>query len=124
MNYAGNIKKRLMSNAVALGYERIPGNSAFVFQDLETNFNGASYKNIDKHSDWKRRIQKKHTHFKGDILEMQSCNSSDALLMNIFCHPKISSWKGLSKLLKVNFDHNIEFGWQGVDFFNEGPYKT
>lgn len=30
---------------------------------------------------------------------MQSSNSSDALLMNIFCHPKIASWKGVQKVL-------------------------
>ncbi len=30
---------------------------------------------------------------------MQSSNSSDALLMSIFCHPEVASWKGVSNLL-------------------------
>jgi hypothetical protein len=30
---------------------------------------------------------------------MQSSNSSDALLMNIFCHPQLVAWKGVADLL-------------------------
>ena len=32
-------------------------------------------------------------------LEMQSSNSSDGLLMSVFCHPRIASWKGVSDFL-------------------------
>ena len=30
---------------------------------------------------------------------MQSSNSSDGLLMSVFCHPRIASWKGVSDFL-------------------------
>ena len=63
------------------------------------NFNEKSLRNISKNEDWKIRLTKKHTHFKDGTLEMASSNSSDALLMNIFCHPKFSTWKGPNTIL-------------------------
>jgi len=126
MDYTNILKNRLKDNANALGYNGKIRESAFIFNDLQDNFHNKSFQNIisGNHSDWQKRTQKKHTHFTQNILEMQSCNSSDALLMNIFCHPKIRLWKGVSKLLKVNMDNGIEFGWQGVGFSNELSHKT
>lgn len=41
---------------------------------------------------------------------MQSSNSSDALLMNFFCHPKINTWKGAAKLFDTSSIADISFG--------------
>jgi hypothetical protein len=49
---------------------------------------------------------------------MQSSNSSDALLMNIFCYPKFWQWQGPRKLLDVAGSGKMEFGWE-PDLENE-----
>lgn len=41
---------------------------------------------------------------------MASSNSSDALLMNIFCHPKFFSWTGPQKYLGFAREEPV-FGW-------------
>ena len=58
------------------------------------------------------RLKKDHTKVQ-NAYEMQSSNSSDALLMNIFCHPKLNSWKGIRNLFGVS-DIKPEFGIQGL----------
>ncbi len=61
------------------------------------NFDPASYRSIGANREWTARLAKVHTlwrkararadwHWK----ELDSVNSSDALLMNIFCHPGVS----------------------------------
>jgi len=85
--------------------------SATIFGKIEDNFFPASYKAIQRNPDWKMRLEKAHQQVAG-AKEMQSSNSSDALLMSIFCHPKISSWKGVKELLGVT---------SIVPVFGEGP---
>jgi hypothetical protein len=59
------------------------------------NFLLASYKAILASPEWRRRLQKVHTqgrrslpaNDRGRWMELDACTSSDALLMNIFCHP-------------------------------------
>ena len=64
--------------------------------DIHGNFHPASYAAILANPDWARRLTKVHTahrrhraradwHWK----ELDCANSSDALLMNIFCHPQV-----------------------------------
>ena len=71
------------------------------------NFFTPSYKGILKRSEWKSRLGKAHAAAaksfpKGDdIRELDSCMSSDALLMNVFCHPRAGEWKSLKSLLGV-----------------------
>ena len=72
--------------------------SAVLFKDVSDAFYNASFENISKHKDWLERTQKPHQNV-ANVMEMQSSNSSDALLMNIFCHPKIASWKGVADVL-------------------------
>src|SRR4051812_21751873 len=58
------------------------------------NFFDASYAEILKIPAWAARLKKVHTHAgrslprreEGKRAELDSCNSSDALLMNIFCY--------------------------------------
>ena len=84
--------------------------SAVIFENLSDTFCTKTYTAIANNDDWYRRIQKSHQNLPG-VLEMQSSNSSDALLMNTFCHPKISSWKGVSDLLGFKLGNPI-FGFK------------
>ncbi|MCI5130021.1 MAG: hypothetical protein D3904_00515 [Candidatus Electrothrix sp. EH2] len=85
--------------------------TAVFFSDIKDCFHPDSYQEILKNPDRKARIQKTHSHVSG-AKEMQSSNSSDALLMNIFCHPEIGKWKGMSKLIGGEIDE-VEFGFSG-----------
>ena len=59
------------------------------------NFLDGSYKAIIANPEWRKRLTKVHTLGKrslpvterGRWMELDTCMSSDALLMNIFCHP-------------------------------------
>ena len=80
------------------------------------NFFTPSYKSIINHTGWRGRLSKTHasavTAFsKADgIRELDSCMSSDALLMNVFCHPRLNQWKGLKRLFGVTaFDPQFGF---------------
>jgi hypothetical protein len=67
-------------------------------QGRHGNFHAASYKRILLNPGWSRRLTKTHTTARKCLVshdserrELDSCNSSDALLMNIFCHPCVSA---------------------------------
>lgn len=58
------------------------------------NFEAASWRAIKASKDWAGRLQKAHSQKSAlpvekqpNAKELDSCNSSDALLMNCFCHP-------------------------------------
>jgi len=58
------------------------------------NFLPETYRNISKNENWRLRLSKVHTQARTTLpredrrwRELDSCNSSDALLMNIFCFP-------------------------------------
>lgn len=88
--------------------------NAVIFCDLEFNFHPLSWKAINNNEILNKRTQKVHSHFEGnlDILELQSSNSSDALAMSVFCHPKIKTWKGISNLFEIDVLKEIEFGYK------------
>jgi Restriction Endonuclease associating with ARP len=59
------------------------------------NFLDASYRAILRNPEWNRRLEKIHTNAARSLprsdrrwRELDSCMSSDALLMNVFCHPR------------------------------------
>ena len=65
-------------------------------QGRHGNFHAASYDKICANPVWLRRLSKVHTASRRSRarkdwrwMELDSCNSSDALLMNIFCHPGV-----------------------------------
>ncbi|WP_433984511.1 hypothetical protein RBB78_06795 [Tunturiibacter empetritectus] len=67
-------------------------------QSRHGNFHPASYAAICANPAWSRRLTKAHTgrrrvRARADWqwMELDCANSSDALLMNIFCHPGVSS---------------------------------
>ena len=83
------------------------------------NFLTASYRAILRNSSWQRRLAKTHSQRKrlpqpasGCWSELDSCNSSDALLMNIFCYPRILPYAPVAALLGVEGENVPEFGFK------------
>lgn len=84
--------------------------------DQHGNFFPAAYRAILANRAWQKRLGKVHT---SDSLpradrrwcELDSCNSSDALLMNIFCTPEAFADGRLAALLGVESDEP-EFGFK------------
>jgi hypothetical protein len=84
------------------------------------NFIGGSYKAILRNPAWKRRLAKVHTQgrrslpptARGRWMELDSCTSSDALLMNIFCHPTLQRNRGMARLLGVQPNIDAAFGYK------------
>jgi len=119
-----SLRQRLKQNAIQIAAcnPALSGQSrdtAFIFDDLSMNFNPKSFSAIKATPKWFSRTQKPHSQLSG-ILEMQSCNSSDALLMNIFCYPEFKKWSGPKKLLGIADYTVIEFGWN-PHLSNEKP---
>lgn len=126
--YASNLKQELKSlamnyaNKYNLNYTMPVPNSAVIFTEVQSNFYKKSFTNITNKPNWKERLGKTHPYFKSrDVKEMQSSNSSDALLMNIFCHPKMSKWKGIAQLFGQSKIKYIDFGCKPGIFKNGKP---
>jgi len=83
------------------------------------NFHPASYKRILNKAAWRQRLVKTHTTAPKILVshdrqrrELDSCNSSDALLMNIFCHPASLKRGLLSSLLSLDETADLIFGYK------------
>jgi hypothetical protein len=96
---------------------------AVIFESYEDgqahgNFFLASYRAIRANASWQRRLMKVHTALgkshspfrNSRACELDSCTSSDALLMNIFCHPRATRSADLRGLLGVDERATPEFG--------------
>ena len=82
------------------------------------NFIGASYRAILKRPEWRRRLQKVHSHGNHSLpnadwvwRELDSSMSSDALLMNIFCYPGVTKRREVSLLLGTEPGEIPQFGF-------------
>src|SRR6266702_1957961 len=98
-----DLNERAASLARAHGYlhDLCPGASPVVIfgrdeQGRHGNFHPAAYAAICTHPEWIRRLAKVHTASRRSRarkdwqwMELDSASSSDALLMNIFCHPEV-----------------------------------
>jgi hypothetical protein len=84
------------------------------------NFYPASYKSILRNPGWSRRLSKTHSTARKYLVshdrerrELDSCNSSDALLMNIFCHPRnVSANSALRSYLAIESTSRFVFGYK------------
>ena len=83
------------------------------------NFYPASYRNICAHPEWARRLVKVHTGSRRASpraawrwRELDCANSSDALLMNIFCCRRTLSNRALSSMLGVSSGNVPQFGFR------------
>jgi len=81
------------------------------------NFLDASYAAILSRPEWSRRLEKIHSQAARSLprsernwKELDSCMSSDALLMNVFCHPQTLKSRALTSLLGIGIGENPEFG--------------
>jgi hypothetical protein len=102
-----------------LSYGGVP---AVVFEASEDgqhgNFLSASYRAILKNPEWRRRLAKPHSQSKSlprtgrRWCELDSCNSSDALLMNVFCYPGVASEPQVLHLLGAETDGPPQFGYK------------
>jgi hypothetical protein len=95
------------------------------------NFLDASYKAILGNPKWNRRLEKVHTHTASlpqtdeRWKELDSSMSSDALLMNIFCHPEITARRTVALRLGFDVGDVPEFGFPaGVPRNGRNPDRT
>ena len=96
-------------------------------QGRHGNFLDVTYRRIQQNPAWKRRLQKVHTTAKRALLsrdsdrrELDSSNSSDALLMNVFCHPDTLETPCVCRLLGIDAHSEAVFGYRpGVPLASE-----
>jgi hypothetical protein len=81
------------------------------------NFYPASYRSILRNPQWYSRLEKVHAQARTSLprsdrrwRELDSCTSSDALLMNIFCCPGLLGTRGLAGMLGTEPGDVPEFG--------------
>ena len=81
------------------------------------NFHPRAYEAICARPEWKRRLEKVHTAHKRvraradwRWMELDCANSSDALLMNVFCYPGVMECAGLRATLGTAVNAVAEFG--------------
>jgi hypothetical protein len=81
------------------------------------NFLRESYRAIQQSAAWRRRLEKIHAQSNNSLpreerrwRELDSCNSSDALLMNIFCFPGTLRSRRIAQLLGLDHPQKPEFG--------------
>jgi hypothetical protein len=84
------------------------------------NFLPETYRAIIAYPQWRKRLYKRHAQARtalprndrGFWCELDSCNSSDALLMNIFCHPEALADDRVAAMLNIDPDAIPEFGYR------------
>ncbi|MGA8087141.1 MAG: hypothetical protein WCA10_07535 [Terracidiphilus sp.] len=89
---------------------------------LHGNFYPPAYAAIAARPDWIRRFDKIHA--QGRSLprpsidparkwrELDSCMSSDALLMNLFCTPEVIASPAIRRMLGIDSESEPNFGWK------------
>jgi hypothetical protein len=84
------------------------------------NFLPSTYKAILRNPNWRRRLQKVHSHGRRSLpryengirRELDACTSSDALLMNVFCYPGVFRDGRVSSMLDVTPGATPDFGFR------------
>lgn len=126
--YAGALRRELAERNRAYAGDRAHvesygGDPVIVYQPegaCHGNFYAPSYDAILKRPQWEKRFNKIHA--QGRALpkaesgrrwrELDSCMSSDALLMNVFCCPGFAEAPVVRQLLGVESESLPEFGWK------------
>jgi len=96
------------------------------------NFISASYRAILRRPQWRRRLLKVHTQGRRSLpakdglwRELDSSLSSDALLMNIFCYPRVTRRTEVCRTLGLEPGNLPEFGFMPrVPLFSEATERT
>jgi hypothetical protein len=83
------------------------------------NFYAPSYRAILKRAEWARRLEKVHAQARTSLprserrwRELDSCTSSDALLMSVFCCPGVCGSKAIAGMLGTETCDVPEFGYR------------
>lgn len=117
-----SVRGMRFATAHGLAYERTDGSvPSIIFACGEDgrhgNFHPRTYEAICARPEWKRRLAKVHTAHKRmrvradwKWMELDCANSSDALLMNVFCHPGVVECAGVRATLGIAADAVPEFG--------------
>lgn len=107
-----------------LHVESYGGVPVVVYQPHESelrhgNFVDESYVAILARTAWQKRLNKTHAQARNSLprngrawRELDSCNSSDALLMNIFCYPGVAGCPAVASMLSIEPSQNPEFGFK------------
>lgn len=111
-------KAHSLAHALSYGEQPVVVYEPSPEQSQHGNFENASYGAILKHPQWKIRLEKIHTTARRSLpqsdrrwKELDSSMSSDALLMNIFCHPTIIE-TSLCGMLGLDRPSLPEFGFR------------
>jgi len=115
------LSQRNLALAQAVPHEYTPGAVPSVvyqpFDGAHGNFLPAVYRRICASSDWSRRLKKCYTASRRLALsadhirrELDCANSSDALLMNVFCYPGVTCRKQVCALLGIRPGSRPQFG--------------
>jgi len=130
VSYSGDLRQQL--SALARDYARTQGLPCveshgdwpvICFKPnakIHGNFLASSYRAILANPEWCRRLRKQHSHrrsaftsYDGDgLCELDSCDSSDALLMNVFCYPRLFANGRLAGLLGLGGEDKPVFGFR------------
>lgn len=83
------------------------------------NFIPASYRRICANPDWRRRLGKSYSAtrsivrgWENEHRELDCSNSSDALLMNVFCYPGVLRRRAVCSFLGIEPGLNPEYGFR------------
>jgi hypothetical protein len=109
-----------LPHSLSYGEPPIPGFAPYEDNLRHGNFIAESYKAIQRNPAWKLRLAKVHTQgqrslpntARGRWMELDSGTSSDALLMNIFCHPSLQRNRGIALLLGALPSIHATFGYK------------
>lgn len=111
------VEKSALAAASSYGPDEVVVYSCSSDGSSHGNFFPESYAAILSHPAWRKRLEKSHTgrrhlprHESSKWRELDSCTSSDALLMNVFCHPKTLAEGKLHRLMSVDLSAQPEFG--------------
>jgi len=131
LKYALTLRRELAArNAAFAAHSGAPHVTSFggcpvtVYEPYENgqkhdNFLDQSYSAILDKAEWRKRLEKVHSQASRALpraarlwSELDSCNSSDALLMNVFCFPEILERSDLRGLLGIENGTLPEFGFK------------
>jgi hypothetical protein len=129
ISYASQLRQDVIARNVAYARARelrhvcsYGANAVVVYQPSDKkhgNFLDASYRAIRHNPDWTHRLDKVHSSAAHSLpkddhrwRELDSCTSSDALLMNVFCHPRTLHDRALCSTLNVQIGVSPIFGFR------------
>jgi hypothetical protein len=119
-----SIRGQQIAAATGSAHELTPGEMPSVIfgrdeNQRHGNFHPASYRNICANPAWARRLRKVHTASRKPSpatgrrwMELDCANSSDALLMNIFCYKRTLRNPALAALLGIEIGAVPAFGFR------------